>query len=142
MTGPARGKVDLRADVYVYPLSTEDMQYLSGVTVYGHLKGYARASVTHIDIEGEVGEIIKLFGLDEADKRFVEIEAIGDALEVRHKSRDAGLLIEAGLKDIDFGDAKCRGILGYKDNEGVFLGLCREIINKLEPALRKLVEGE
>ena len=45
MTNPAEGKLPLDAQVY---LNEEE---LDNAQVYVHLKGYARATVTHLDIE-------------------------------------------------------------------------------------------
>ena len=45
MTGPGEGKLSLSAQVY---LNAEE---LPNASVYIHLKGYSRATVTHLDIE-------------------------------------------------------------------------------------------
>ncbi|RLE44506.1 hypothetical protein DRJ19_00165 [Candidatus Woesearchaeota archaeon] len=42
MTGPGEGKFELK-----------------GIKVYIHEKGKSRARITHIDIEGDIGKIIK-----------------------------------------------------------------------------------
>ena len=42
MTGPGEGKIELRK-----------------IKVYIHEKGKSRARITHIDIEGDIGKIIK-----------------------------------------------------------------------------------
>jgi len=49
--GPIKGKVEIDADVYF--LSKDGDVKLGGVSVCVHVKGYARARVTHIDIEDE-----------------------------------------------------------------------------------------
>ena len=52
MTGPAEGKLELNATVY---LGSDGKKYeLKGAIVYIHLKGFAEARVTHLDIEHDL----------------------------------------------------------------------------------------
>jgi hypothetical protein len=49
VTGPAAGKLPLKAKVFL--LSGDKREKVEDAMVYVHLRGYARARVTHLDIE-------------------------------------------------------------------------------------------
>jgi len=51
LTGPAEGKLPLECRVILY--RDGEREVLEGAQVYIHLKGYALARVTHLDVEHE-----------------------------------------------------------------------------------------
>ena len=76
LTGPAEGKLNLDAQVYLG--SNGENLKVEGAVVYIHLKGYALARVTHLDIEHEI--LNKL--LPPKKGKFLTIKGIENGIEV------------------------------------------------------------
>jgi hypothetical protein len=76
MSNPAEGKYDLTAEVYLSSIGKRVK--LDNVFVYIHLKGYALARVTHLDIEHDVLDSIIL------PKRgsFLNIKGVKNGIEI------------------------------------------------------------
>ncbi|MEM0040367.1 MAG: hypothetical protein QW320_06625 [Ignisphaera sp.] len=131
MTGPAYGKIRLDASLLLYDSLDEDSGDLVSCIVYVHVKGYAGASVTHLDLEGGecYGAVSRAFGLDEAGYRYVDLISEGDFLIARHKS--LGKMLSIMTSESLFGSHSCRGVIGVKE-EGVYIGLCRAMIDEVE----------
>lgn len=127
MTGPGVGKVVIDVEVLFSgkPIKCD---------VYIHVKGYSRALVTHLDIEG-----FYVY----ADRKHIPAVIIG--------RRDGILIIlskpivvdSMKVKRIEIKGLKILGVgkrsgayLGVKDG-GVFLGVKRDIIKKLEEIARE-----
>jgi hypothetical protein len=81
MPGPIKGKLKIDADVYF--LSKDGEVKLGEVTVYVHVKGYARARVTHLDIE------------DENVKRLIS-RGRGNFLDIR--GVEGGIIVQAKME--------------------------------------------
>ncbi|MEM4488449.1 MAG: hypothetical protein QXK88_06610 [Desulfurococcaceae archaeon] len=122
MTGPSAGKIRIDAMVFL-----ENNQVTCDV--YVHLKGYSRAKVTHLDVEG--------FNIS-AKRRLVPSVIVGGPngitiipsepiiVEGRHIRK----IKIIGLKILNAGE-KSGAYLGIKDG-GFFVGLKKELIEKLE----------
>ncbi|MCR8433822.1 MAG: hypothetical protein NDP24_06305 [Crenarchaeota archaeon] len=122
MTGPGAGKIRMDAMVFL-----ENDQV--ACNVYVHLKGYSRAKVTHLDVEG--------FNIS-AKRRLVPSVIVGGPngitiipsepiiVEGRHIRK----IKIIGLKILNAGE-KSGAYLGIKDG-GFFVGLKRELMEKLE----------
>ncbi|MCR8488896.1 MAG: hypothetical protein NDP23_05035 [Crenarchaeota archaeon] len=122
MTGPGAGKIRMDAMVFL-----ENDQV--ACNVYVHLKGYSRAKVTHLDVEG--------FNIS-AKRKLVPSVIVGGPngiiiipsepiiVEGRHIRK----IKIIGLKILNAGE-KSGAYLGIKDG-GFFVGLKRELMEKLE----------
>jgi len=126
MTGPAEGKLRLPAHVFLNKKEIE-------ADVYVHLKGYAFARVTHLDIEskklnlgigkekGKNGDFLVIYGIDEG----LDIPAIN-------------LIISCPQLNYILGPAKkTRTWVGQKV-DGVYIGFKKEQILKLEKLAKTL----
>jgi len=81
MTGPAAGKFPLKARVFF--LSGDKRKKVEDAMVYIHLKGYARARVTHLDIEHKaLGKLIH-----RGKGNFLDIEGVRGGSSSVPKSR-------------------------------------------------------
>lgn len=126
MTGPAEGKVRITASIslVVDELGEEEVPFEA--TTYIHLKGYANAKVTHLDFEGgDMEELAEMLELTDRDAR-PDIRAVNNLLYLT--VRDNVLVIELPF---NLPEIACRGHMGYKEG-GIYLGLCRELIEALE----------
>ena len=108
---------------------------LEGVDVYIHLKGFARARVTHVDIEHEELERIV------AESSFLRIRGIrgggfeiwlerGKKIVVRHPLFSR--LLNAGSTTIAW--------VGVKEG-GIYVGFRKEYVEKLEEIGRQLFQA-
>ena len=137
MTGPASGKIPLRgARIFI------NHREIKG-EVYVHLRGYARARVTHLDIESdelnrvypsEGGSFLTVRGVDNG----IEIE-IDKNLAVRVLHPLLNLVLSpsprANIRE------KTRTWVGGKKG-GIYIGFRKEEIEKLEKIARKLLADE
>lgn len=137
MTGPIEGKLEIDADVYF--LSKDGKEKLEDVSVYVHLKGYARARVTHLDIEGGVvkkliyrgrGNFLDIRGVAGGiviqAKMEREIDIAGKALKVW------GLeVVNSDLNTILAAGETTRTWVGRK-YDGLYIGFRKNEILKLE----------
>lgn len=78
MTGRASGKLELE-NSSVYLVLKEGRTELKNPVIYIHLKGFARARVTHLDIERDVLDKI----ITPKKGRFLSIHGIKDGLEIK-----------------------------------------------------------
>ena len=121
MTVPAEGKLPLVANVY---LNEED---LHNAHVYVHLKGYARATVTHLDIEHP-----SLFGMISPKARtFIWIMGIENGILIRTEKGDKVKVICSLLNTVLPRGEKTKTCVGGKLN-GVFIGFRKRELTKLE----------
>ncbi len=137
MTGPIKGKLKIDADVYF--LSKDGEVKLEDVSVYVHVKGYARARVTHLDIEDGVvkklihrgrGNFLNIRGVARGiiiqAKMEREIEAAGKILKVW------GLeVVNSELNSILAVGETTRTWVGRK-YDGLYIGFRKNEVLKLE----------
>ncbi len=122
MTGPAVGKIPVRVHL---DLNGEKLS----VEAYIHLKGFARALVTHLDIEGinvgngKDGVYILLVGIENG---FLII----CRRPIRINNRRVKKFGVIGINLLKKGE-RSSGWLGFKEG-GFYIGFKREIINRLE----------
>jgi len=132
VTGPIKGKLEIDADVYF--LSKDGEVRLEDVSVYVHVKGYARARVTHLDIEdGVVKRLIYRGRGNFLDIRGVvggiiiqakmerEIEVAGKILRVwglKVVSSDLNTILDVGETTRTWVGRKYDGLyIGFRKNE-------------------------
>ncbi len=121
MTGPAEGKLALDAKVY---LRSEE---LADVNVYIHLKGYSRATVTHLDIEHpKLNSIIP-----PKAKTFARIEGIENGIQIITEKSDEVKIIHPLLNRVLQDGEKTRTLVGGKLG-GIFIGFRKRELSKLE----------
>lgn len=137
MTGPARGKLPLKSEVYF--LSKDAKLRLPKVAVYIHLKGYARARVTHLDIESRTVTKLIRRGLG----NFLELKGIegGIAIKAREerevevgKNRInlSGLLVQNPLLNEVLAPGEVTRTWVGRKFDGIYVGFRRNEISKLE----------
>lgn len=127
MTGEARGKVKLKAQVYLMPEKIK-----LNVRVYIHVKGYALARVTHLDIEREkIESLISKSG-------FLRIRGINGGIEIKlskktkfGKKKVSSLQVLSPSLDVVKKDEATFAFVGKK-HSGIFIGFKREYVRKLE----------
>jgi hypothetical protein len=114
MTGPAEGKIPIEANVFLMGKKID-------ADVYVHLKGFALAKVTHLDIESEELNIMKGKG------DFLTVVGIDNGLEIPSlKIR----IISKRLKVLKSGE-RTRTWVGQKI-DGIYIGFRKEQIRALE----------
>jgi len=132
MTGPGPGKISVKAKV---TLKVEGLAIpLRPCSVYIHVKGYSRARVTHIDIESaKANEILR-----EGEGVYVTILHFKGGFAVRPRARlyvNGRRLAELTVKwegpELVRPGGSSVGFMGGKA-DGIYLGLKRELIAKLE----------
>ena len=121
MTGPGEGKLALDAKVR---LNAEE---LPNVNVYIHLKGYSRATVTHLDIEHpKLNSIIP-----PKAKTSNWIIGIENGILIITSKDDKVQIIHLLLNKVLSRGEKTRTLVGGKFG-GVFIGFRKREISKLE----------
>ena len=121
MTGPAEGKLPLDAKVY---LNAEE---LPNAHVYIHLKGYSRATVTHLDIEQpKLNRIIP-----PKAKTSNWIVGIENGILIITDKEDKVQILHPLLNKVLQRGEKTRTLVGGKFG-GVFIGFRKREIRKLE----------
>jgi len=115
------GKLPLDARVF---LNDDE---LTGAHVYLHLKGYARATVTHLDLEHPA-----LAGLIPPKTRtFIWIIGIEGGILIRTEGNDTVKVLSSHLTTVLPPGQKTRTCVGGKAN-GLFIGFRRPELRKLE----------
>ena len=131
MTGPAYGKIPVKAEVI---LSDGEETKLHDCNIYIHLKGYSLAKVTHIDMESQAFSrgrdcgVLVIGGTNST--------IIIPKYRIKVKNKAFRSIIIKGFTFLNKGE-RIGGYLGYKA-EGVFIGLRREGIKKLEAFAKEL----
>jgi len=121
MTGPAEGKLALNAKVC---LNAEE---LTNASVYIHLKGYSRATVTHLDVEHP-----KLNSLNPPKaKTFTWIVGIENGILIITSKEDKVQITHPLLNKVLQRGEKTRTLVGGKFG-GIFIGFRKREISKLE----------
>lgn len=142
MTGPAAGKFPLKANVFL--LSGDKRKRIEDAMVYIHLRGYARARVTHLDIEhAALGKLIH-----RGKGNFLDIEGVKGGIIIRPKiERQIELLgkemvvqglavLSPFLNEVLKGGETTRTWVGRKF-DGIYIGFRRNEIAKLEELAAK-----
>ncbi|MGP3667355.1 MAG: hypothetical protein ACKD6N_00625 [Candidatus Bathyarchaeota archaeon] len=126
MTGPAYGKINIPGEVLLaYPDGR--VLNLDNALIYIHVKGYALARVTHLDIENEaLGRL-----LPQGGGKFLNIVGVADGLEIH---MNGGLKVKVKsqtLTKVLKSGEKTRTWVGGKIG-GVYVGFRRTEVRKLE----------
>ena len=133
MSGPAHGKLELKnAKVYI---QTKDKKFLlKNPIVYIHVKGYALARVTHLDIEHEILESL----ITPKKGKFLSIHGIKNGIEIVLEDSKEGKkevkkieILHPFLKEVLRENEKTRTWVGGKIG-GIYIGFRKEQIEKLE----------
>lgn len=141
MTGPAEGKLKLRGEVYL-SFDGEKVR-LKDTSIYIHLKGYAMARVTHLDIEHGVLDNI----IPPRRGEFLNIVGVRGGIEIRLEERKAidfrgrrvapsKIEVAAPLLNVilDVGE-RTRTWVGGKLG-GIYVGFKKQEVEKLEEIAR------
>jgi hypothetical protein len=138
MSGLAYGKLELKgAKVYI---NTKDKKILlKNPQVYIHVKGYALARVTHLDVEQEIldkiilpkrGEFLSIHGIENG----IEI-VLGDLKEIDFEGKKLKVgkieILHPFLTEVLGKNEKTRTWVGGKFG-GIYIGFKKEQIEKLE----------
>ncbi len=132
MTGPAEGKIHLKAHVFLQ--EGGNRIELHDATVYVHLKGYALARVTHLDVEHEALDgLLPLKG-----GRFLTVRGIKGGLEIKLEltgSKSAQpptvTVLSPVLNRVLKAGEKTRTWVGGK-RDGLYVGFRKAEVEKLE----------
>ena len=127
MTAPAEGKLPLDAHVYLNEEELDDAH------VYIHLKGYYRATVTHLDIEhpGLIGLI------PPKTRTFIWLIGIEDGILIRTEKNDKIKVINPQLNRVLYRGGKTKTCVGGKFN-GLFIGFRKRELTTLEALAENL----
>jgi len=128
MTGPAKGKIPLDVEVLF-----EDRKIKCDV--YIHVKGFSRAYVTHIDIEGfnASGNRNRIPAVVIGGKNRITLILMEDIKIGKIRGRKLKIL---GLNLLPSGE-KSGAYVGIKDG-GLFVGFRKELVRFLEDIARDL----
>ncbi len=124
MTGYCKGKVKIGGREIVI---LKGKEVVKEVDVYIHVKGFAFARVTHVDVEyGNFWKYIK--------DGYVKVKGIKNGIEISYYSLKCKVevnypFLEEGKETVAF--------IGRKEN-GFFLGFRKSIIKRLEEIAKKL----
>lgn len=137
MTGPAEGKLKLRGGVYL-SFNARKIR-LENAFIYIHLKGYALARVTHLDVEHEIlddmippkrGRLLNIVGVNGGIE--IQLEEQREIEFQRERIRPSKIEIVAPLLNGVLGvDEKTRTWVGGKFG-GIYIGFRKPEIEKLE----------
>jgi len=128
MTDPAEGKLPLVANVYLNEEELDDAH------VYVHLKGYARATVTHLDIEHP--SLVNL--IPPKARVFIWIMGIEDGILIRTERGDKVKVIQPLLNKVLPQGEKTKTCVGGKFS-GLFIGFRKRELTKLEAIAETLL---
>ena len=121
MTPLTAGKLPLDAEVYLNDAELEDAH------VYVHLKGFSRATVTHLDVEHP-----SLSGLIPPKQRvFIWIIGVENGLVIRTEQNDTIKVICPLLNHVLPQGTKTKTCVGGKPT-GLFIGFRRRELSKLK----------
>lgn len=130
MTGDAFGKILIPNSIITLCDKNNDCFDLDDIKIYVHIKGFAEAKITHIDIEGgDSGRIEEEF-LGKGDRISVKLYYDSDNGYLYVSNPNANMMIYLNIP-IDE-DIICYGVLGIKEEGGIFIGLCRKLLEKFE----------
>ena len=133
MTGPAEGKLRIEASVIL--LRGNSKSRLENAEVYVHLKGYALARVTHLDIEHEA-----LNGLlPPKGGRFLTVAGVDGGLEVRFNGVRL-LVLSPLLNEVLKPGFRTRTWVGGKFG-GIYIGFRKNEVSKLEKLAETLASS-
>lgn len=125
MTGPAEGKVPIKATIQ---LQTNEIQTtLSSGEVYIHLKGYALARVTHLDIEHNA--LNKL--IPPKRGKFLTIQGTKNGIQINLQGDQHINVASPKLKNILKIGEKTRAWVGGKFG-GIYIGFQKKYTGSLE----------
>lgn len=142
MTGPAVGKLKLKG-AGVYLVSKDKRLMIEDPVVYIHIRGYALARVTHLDIEHDVLDNI----IPPKRGKFLSIHRIKNGIEVvLDKTKEIAYrkekievekieVLHPHLTQLLRKDGKTRTWVGGKFG-GIYIGFRKEQIGKLESIAR------
>ena len=137
MTGPGPGKVELK-NARVMLMSASSSKAIDA-KVYVHLKGYSRARVTHLDVESY--ELNDLVPPGRGGFCLIQGARSGLLVDLSRISNRYKLLVEhEALKGVIEHGKTYWCYVGGKDG-GIYIGVKKEIIAKLEEIARKLAGG-
>lgn len=135
MTGPALGKVELRnAIIKVVTPSSEEV--ISNAKVYIHMKGFARARVTHIDVEHvklnelvppKAGGYYRILGV--ANGVLIDFSNLLPGLGIIIANDKLNKVIKEGEMSWCY--------VGGKPG-GIYIGLRKHLISKLEDIIKEV----
>lgn len=135
MTGRAEGKLELK-NSKVYLIAERERVNLKA-SVYVHLKGYALARVTHLDVEHELldsiippkrGEFLSIHGI----KNGIEIKVEKEITYKKKKYKVKAIeILHPFLNEVLKEKEKTRTWVGGKLG-GIYVGFRREEVKKLE----------
>lgn len=140
MTGPAEGKLPLQGEVYLC-LGDKKVK-LKNVSLYIHLKGYALARVTHLDIEHE-----NLNGLiPPKHGKFLTIRGVKDGIEIvldkpfKEEFKLRKIQVVSPILNLVLSpNQKTRTWVGGKV-DGIYVGFRKPEIKKLEEVAEKYLK--
>jgi len=125
LTGPAFGKLLLEGAV-VFIDKRGVRRELSGVDVYIHLKGYARARVSHLDVEHP--ELEHIVG----QSRFANIHGVaGGGIRIKLDENTSIYVKHILLGKVLSRNESARAFIGVKEG-GIYVGFKREQVRSLE----------
>jgi len=135
LTGPAEGKLPLKGEVYL--CINGESRLLEEASIYIHLKGYALARVTHLDIEHEAlnGLIPPKHG------KFLTVKGFENGIEIvlREKPKPEKIRVVSPMLNLVLQpNQKTRTWVGGKI-DGVYIGFRKPEIKKLEEIAKKLL---
>lgn len=142
MTGPAAGKFPLKAKVFL--LLDDGEKKVEDAMVYIHLRGYARARVTHLDIEHRaLGKLIH-----RGRGNFLDVEGIKGGIIIRPKIERQiqlcgkevavqGLAVLSPLLNEVLKEGETTRTWVGRKFDGIYIGFRRNEIAKLEEAASK-----
>lgn len=133
MTGPAEGKLRLEASVIL--VRGDDKRRLDGAAVYVHLKGYALARVTHLDVEHE--DLNSL--LPPRGGKFLNVVGVNGGLEVRFDGVRL-LVLSPLLNRVLEPGMRTRTWVGGKAG-GIYIGFRKAEVQRLEELAETLASN-
>jgi len=125
MTGEAYGKLKIK-DVKVFLVENDRRKEIPS-NVYIHVKGFALARVTHLDIEAK--NIEKLIRKEKGD--FLSIYGIENGLKIKLNEKTFLEIIHPLMNKILKNNEKTRTWVGKKE-DGIYIGFRKEEVRKLE----------
>jgi len=128
MTGPCYGKIPINITFLV---DNKDIP----CEAYIHVKGYARANVTHLDLEG-----FEIEGLEDGSPSVIIGGDDGFTIILMKEAKLAGIKTKKmkilGLKLLEKGK-RSGAWVGVKEG-GLYIGFKKEVLKRLEEIARKL----
>ena len=127
MTGFAKGKILLDAKVLL------DQKEIDAF-VFIHVKGYALAKVTHLDIESDALDF-----KERSKGTFCTLTGIKNGIEIEFKNFGIEkIVVTCDLLNRVLGiGEKTRAFVGFKE-KGIFIGFKKGYIEKLEKLAREI----